>query len=132
MKLLFSDWQWGPLTIQNVVNVKTQKSNSVHQSKGNTRSYQLGIKFTGHSTIRYNGYHIEYRSATVVYLPKEETEAIEYTTLTDETGNGVCIFFDSELPLPKEPQILTGVDGDIENAFLKAGREIRLLHWFLR
>lgn len=119
MQTLFSDWLWGPMSIQNVVSVKTKIHPRVYQGKGNTHSYQLGIKFTGRSELCYQGFHIDFRPRTVVYLPKEASEEIDYTTVTEEIGNGVCIFFDSQLPLPSEPQMLTGVDSGIEAAFLK-------------
>ena len=126
MKRLFSDWQWSPMRIQNIVSVKTTKSPRVYQNRGNTRACQLGMKFTGHSELHYKGVRIDFGPGTVAYLPKEETEQIDYTTLTKEAGNGVCIFFDSELPLPREPQILTGADSETENAFL------RVLHVYNR
>lgn len=119
MKPLFSDWQWSPMSIQNAVHVKTSKIPAVIRNKGNQRSCQLGIKFTGHSELRYKGERIDFSPATVVYLPREDTEEIDYTTVTSEVGTGVCIFFDSQLPLPKEPQILKNADADVENAFLK-------------
>ena len=41
----------------------------------------------------YKGENIDFSSGTVVYLPKEKSEDIDYTTVTAEEGTGVCIFF---------------------------------------
>ncbi|MGN1094450.1 MAG: helix-turn-helix transcriptional regulator [Candidatus Neoclostridium sp.] len=119
MKPLFSDWQWSPMSIQNVVSVKTLKQPRIIRHRGNVHSYQLGIKFSGRSAICYKGCRIDFSSSTVVFLPKEKTEQIDYTTVVTEAGNGICVFFDSRLSLPSEPQILKNIDSDIENAFLK-------------
>ena len=119
MTPLFSDWQWGAMSVHAVVSVKTRRSSRVIHNRGNTQSYQLGIKFTGESELRYKGTRIDFSAGTVAFLPKEETEQIDYTTLTVEEGSGVCIFFDSTLPLAKEPQVLHSVDHEIEMAFLK-------------
>lgn len=119
MNTLFTGWEWGPMSIHNVVSVKVKKTPATIQGKGNIHSYQLGIKFTGHSRLCYRGCQIDFRPGTIVYLPKEQTEKVDYTTVTEEVGNGVCIFFDSVLPLPAEVQMLDGATPEIEAAFLK-------------
>ena len=118
MEKLFCDWQWGAMSIKNVVSVKTRKSDKKIKGHGNTQVYQLGVKFTGRSFLSYRGENIDFTSGTVVYLPKEKSEDIDYTTVTAEEGTGVCIFFDSESALPSKPQILKSIDSDCEEAFL--------------
>lgn len=119
MKSVLSDWQWGAMSIKNVVNVKTDLDSRHIVNRGDTYHYQLGIKFTGHSILRYKGHVIDYTPGSVAYLPKEDTTDIDYTTDNPKNGNGVCIFFTSELPLPKDPQLTKNVGAEIENAFLK-------------
>lgn len=119
MEKLFCDWQWGAMSIKNVVSVKTRKSDKKIKGHGNTQVYQLGVKFTGTSEISYRGEKIDFCAGTVLFLPKEKTEDIDYTTLTVEQGNGVCIFFESELPLSSEVQTLKNIGTDCEDAFLK-------------
>lgn len=119
MEKLFCDWQWGAMSIKNVVSVRTRKSDKKIKGHGNTKAYQIGVKFTGRSSLSYRGENIDFTSGTVVYLPKEKSEDIDYTTVTAEEGTGVCIFFDSESALPPEPQILKNIDSNCEEAFLK-------------
>jgi len=119
MKQLLTDWVWSPMTVKNIVNVKTKGAGDRSKGSGNTTAYQLGIKFTGTAELNYKGCKINYTPGTVAYLPKEETQDIDYTTLIIERGNGVCIFFDSEMPLPNEPQIMQNVTPEVEKLFLK-------------
>ena len=119
MDKLFRGWQWGGMTLHNVVSVKTGRAGARGRSGGNTRSYQLGVKFTGRSQMYYRGVNIDFKPGTALYLPKESTEDIDYSTVTVEQGSGVCIFFDSELELPREPQLLENIGGECENAFLR-------------
>ena len=114
------------MRVINVVSVRTQTSVRPVKNRGNTESYQLGIKFTGHSELRYRGNIIDFRAGTVAYLPKEETVDIDYTTRTFDSGNGVCIFFDSDVPLPCDPQMLCDANSEIQDAFLQ------VLHTFIR
>ena len=118
MENIFCGWQWGAMSIKNVVGVKTHTGRRI-KNRGNTQVYQLGVKFTGRSEISYNGKNIDFCPGTALFLPKEETEDIDYTTLTSEGGNGVCIFFDSALPLAREAQILCDIGPECEAAFLK-------------
>ena len=119
MDKLFRGWEWGSMTVHNVVSVKTVRAGVRIKSCGNTRSYQLGVKFNGRSQISYRGTNIDFKPGTALYLPKEQTEDIDYSTVTAEQGSGVCIFFDSELELPREPQLLEDIGGECENAFLR-------------
>lgn len=119
MKQLFTDWAWSPMTVKNVVNVKTKGAGDRSKGTGHTSAYQLGIKFTGTAELNYKKQKIHFSPGTVAYLPKEKTENIDYITVIKKRGNGVCIFFDSEADLPNEPQILENVTPDIEKLFLK-------------
>lgn len=119
MEALFENWQWGPMSIKNIVSVKTQSAGVKIKGRGNTQAYQLGVKFTGATILDYRGNKIDFSEGTAVYLPKEKTQDIDYITTITDQGNGVCIFFDSELPLPGEPQMLKNIGKDCENAFLK-------------
>ncbi|MBQ8894997.1 MAG: helix-turn-helix transcriptional regulator [Clostridia bacterium] len=107
------------MTVKNVVNVKTKGAGAKSKGSGNTAAYQLGIKFTGSAQLNYKAHKINFTPGTVVYLPKEKTENIDYTTVISEQGNGVCIFFDANQALPDEPQILQNINPEIENAFLR-------------
>ena len=119
MQKIFEGWKWGPMTVKNVVSVKTHSSSRRTRSGGNTQAYQLGVKFTGRSEISYNGENVDFCPGTALFLPKEKTDDIDYTTLTLEGGTGVCIFFDSELPLSQKVQILKNIGKDCENAYMK-------------
>ena len=119
MQKLFEDWKWGALSIHNAVSVKTEKSFHASKNRGNTSSYQLGIKFTGRTELCYKKERIDYTAGTVVYLPKENTDSIDYTISTSEGGNGVCIFFDSDVPLSSEVQVMHSVNSEVEDAFLR-------------
>ena len=119
MDRLFKGWEWGGMTVHNVVSVKTGRAGARIKGHGNTRSYQLGVKFNGRSQMSYKGVSIDFTPGSALFLPKEETEDIDYVTVTSEQGSGVCIFFDSELPLPREPQILRDIGDVCENAFLR-------------
>lgn len=119
MEALFTNWIWSPMSVRNAVNVKTKGAGYKSRGSGHTTAYQLGIKFTGAAQLNYKDYKIDFTPGTVVYLPKEKTENIDYTTVIAEQGNGVCIFFDAEQALPDEPQIMENVGVEVENAFLK-------------
>ncbi|MBE6580897.1 MAG: helix-turn-helix domain-containing protein [Ruminococcaceae bacterium] len=126
MNKLFEGWKWGGMSVHNVVSVKTGRAGMRIKGHGNTRSYQLGVKFNGRSQMSYHGVSIDFTPGSALFLPKEETENIDYVTVISEKGSGVCIFFDSELPLPREPQMLRDIGGECENAFL------RLLNVYLK
>lgn len=119
MEALFSGWNWGAVQIHDVMQVKTHPAGTKIKNRGNTRSYQLGIKIKGASQIVYQGEKIAFCAGTVLFLPKEDTEDIDYRTLIVEQGFGVTIFFSSELPLANRPQVLCGVSAEVEKAFLK-------------
>lgn len=119
MDRLFAGWKWGAMSIQNVISVKTGRAGTRIKNHGNTVSYQLGVKFNGRSQISYKGNNVDFKPGTALFLPKEQTEDIDYTTLTVEQGMGVCIFFDSEYELPREPQTMENVGEECENAFLR-------------
>ena len=102
----FADYDWSSVKILDVFSVTGHKAGTKLYSEGRTDIYQFGAKLTGKTEIIYNGKVIEYFAGSVLYLPKEKAHGVQYDKTFLENGKSICIFFDSEKPLPSEPVII--------------------------
>ena len=91
---------------------------------GETKFYQLGIKFKGRTSITYKNSRLLYDDNTVLYLPCEKRDDIVYNKTFQQAGVGVCIFFTSEYPLSDKAKVYKFQDTSAANAFR------RILHNF--
>lgn len=94
------------------------------RSFGETNFYQLGIKFKGKTDITYNNEKYIYDDHSVLYLPREKRNNIEYNKIFRRQGSGICIFFTSEHPLSDKAKIYKLRDSYTAKSFT------RLLHEF--
>ena len=118
MERLFEGWRWSAMTVKNVVGMKhgVVKRSTERRFPG---QYLIGIKLSGKATVHYRDKCIDYSENVAIFLPKEDDESFEYYTSATEPGGAVLILFDSELPLPTEPQFLGCIDSETRIAALK-------------
>lgn len=102
---LFDGLDWTQCQLLNVIPVRAVADPQLLKSTGSTTFYQLGVKFHGQTLINYNGEGILFNTGSILYLPKETEPDIPYNKRIIENGEGVCIFFDSPVPLAKEPAL---------------------------
>ena len=102
----FGEYDWGSIRLLDVFRVKCHEVGTVSNAFGRTDIYQFGVKFSGRTEVVYNGKTIDYRAGSVLYLPKEKSGGIPYNKTFLKDGETICIFFDSEKPLPSIPFIV--------------------------
>ncbi len=96
---MFKSFNWGTVILKNVVSVAARKKSTVIRSKGSTEHYQIAIKFSGKTKIDYNNKSFIFGAGDVVFIPKEKEKNVPDYREIVESGNGICIFFDSIEPL---------------------------------
>lgn len=109
MERLFEGWSWGGITVKNVVSFKHAKEKRSVEKRF-PGQYLIGIKISGRSCLCYRDEIINYSAGTAVYLPKESDESFEYYFSSPDEGMGVLVLFDSDTPLPDQPQAISGID----------------------
>lgn len=103
MKNFISDYSWQNIRFQGIIHVLVDSAVSHHVLHGVTHMYQLAIKVEGETDIIYNGVPLDFRSRTVIYLPKEKDINVPYEKTLLRNGYGYLIMFDSPDPLPDYP-----------------------------
>ncbi len=106
MLTAFREYDWSAIRILDVFKVKCHEAGTQLNAFGRTDIYQFGAKFSGKTEVIYNGETIDYCAGSVLYLPKEKCGNIPYNKTFLENGETICIFFDSEKPLPSIPFIV--------------------------
>lgn len=104
---MFNKYNTNSLNIINIFSAEVNKNDTGRKINqfGETNFYQLGIKLNGTTDIHYNGKYFKYRDNTVLYLPRENRCDVKYNKEYISPGRGVCIFFNSELPLSDAPML---------------------------
>lgn len=122
MRLLFDEPGWTAVTVRNVAETMTVKAGTHIVSTGNTASFELAVKCHGATDIRYAGKRLDFHAGSVLYLPKEPHGNVPYVKTILEPGDGVCVFFDSALPMPKAAFVLEFTDPAVERLFRRLCR----------
>jgi len=119
-----SGYDWSSVKIWDVFDVNTDKAGTRIVDRAQTGFYQLAIKIGGYTETFYNRERIEFRDGSVVYLPKESRTDIDYHKTIIEQGKSICIFFNSDMPLPPKPMLIrcgdaktVGMFTDLNKAF---------------
>lgn len=108
MNDIFLSCNWSGVTLLNILVLDNSDSTGMtYHATVPDNYYQIGLKHKGKTDVHYNGRYLKYYDNTVMYLPKETSERIDYTRYIAEGGYGACIIFDSFYPLPPEPFILS-------------------------
>lgn len=102
----FSRYRWTGVSLISAQRTVTTAPGERHYTAVPHNYYQIGLKHHGKTDVLYNGKYLKYHDNTVLYLPKESCDAIEYQRTIVEPGVGACAFFDSAFELPPEPFIL--------------------------
>ncbi len=99
------DSNWNHIIIENVfpVYVPKEEIGKKIRTFGETKFYQLGIKFEGETEIFYNKKKITFSAGDVLFLPKENRADIPYNKTFIKSGTGICIFFNSDHFLHDKP-----------------------------
>lgn len=116
---MFGSCNTDSIHIKNVFSVSIGQ-NEVGKKRyafGETKFYQLGVKFKGKTKVHYNGLDLDYYNGTVLYLPCERRTDIPYNKVYKEQGYGVCIFFTSEHRLPEKAKIYVGCADEASRLF---------------
>lgn len=119
MENMFLHYDWCAIRLENVFRVKTEEAGTRLHAYARTDVYQLGIKFYGRTDINYHNEPLPFYGGSVLYLPKEERHDIVYNKLIAEAGDGVCVFFGSERPLPPVPHIFSFEIGRADRLFMR-------------
>ncbi len=108
----FTAYDWSGISLVNVLKLVVSSDdvgNVIHFSKP-LCFYQISLKHTGKTNIVYNGKPISFTENSVLYLPKEKNDKINYTKTIVEEGGGVCIFFNTSSELPDFPFLIKCAD----------------------
>lgn len=116
---MFKSYNTDSIHIQKVFSVSVNDSEVGRRcyNFGETKFYQLGIKFKGRTKILYNKECLDYSDETVLFLPRENIENIPYNKTYLKSGFGICIFFKSDNPLPSKAKIYSAERTEIKQAF---------------
>lgn len=112
------DSQWFNILIENIfpVYVSDGDVGKWKYAFGETKFYQLGIKFEGETDIFYNKEKISFSAGDVLFLPKEKNTGIPYNKTFIKGGNGICIFFNSDHFLHDKPMLFKNCKS-VENLY---------------
>lgn len=117
---IFTGYDWGGLSIIEAKRLlRTGRPEFIHD-RVSTSFYQLGAKFSGRTTVYYDGKTYDYAAGTILFLPKETRTDIIYDRDIVVPGEGAYVFFDSARPLFDRPTILplAGIP-QVKELFLK-------------
>lgn len=119
METMFNKFEWNAVEIKDVFRVNSGVAGTKINDGGNTFVYQIGLKLSGYTEIFYDGKKIDFREGTVLYLPKESDNSIDYHKTIMEQGESLCLFFDSDKSLPHMPIRVDCGDTQISELFFK-------------
>lgn len=110
--------QWSNILIENIfpVYVSDGDVGKRNYSFGETKFYQLGIKFKGETDIVYNKEKFSFSAGNVLFLPKEKNTVVPYNKTFIKGGNGICIFFNSDNFLHDKPMLFKNCKS-VENLY---------------
>lgn len=114
-----NDYNWSNIKFTEIFRVTSSKAGTKFFEHGRTDIYQIGLKMTGSSKITYNGNEYDFKTGSVLFLPKENVPDIDYKTFILKQGESLCIFFNSNAKLPKAPILIQQCDIQIYDLFLK-------------
>lgn len=117
MKTILSEYDWSRVKLNDVFRVGSGPAGTKITGEAQTGFYQFGMKMSGDTNIFYNGKEIDFCSGSVLYIPKEHRRDIDYHKTIINAGESICIFFDSDIPLPAEPILIKCDDRRINNLF---------------
>lgn len=117
--MFFDDYAWNSVEIIDVFKVKSGSAGRKIETCGNTAVSQLGFKLDGDTEIFYGGEKINFYSGSVLYLPKEQRNDIDYCKTILSRGASLCVFFDSQKNLPPKPLLFPECGAGIREMFLK-------------
>ena len=121
MKNIFNLYDWNKTDIIDVFNTSCTKREEGTEIKDrcSTDKYQLGIKFSGLTKVWYDGESFDSCGGSALYLPKEKSADIDYRRKFIKQSEGICIFFDSDRPLPPKPILIEHNSSDVEKLSLR-------------
>ncbi len=125
MQDLFHGYDWSGVKLLTVQRVRPTPPYRPFHRYGDTHFAQLGFKLTGKTDIVYGGKYLPYHAGSLLYLPKETHPAVPYDKTFPEPGDAICLFFDSDHPLPPEAMLFPA-----EKLSLSAEPFRKLLHTF--
>lgn len=105
---LFTGYDWTQCQLLNVIPVNAEASDHWMYHMGDTSFSQIGVKFHGHTDIRYDHQDLLFDSGSILYLPQATRPDIPYHKHIVADGEGACIFFTSRVPLPPYPVLFPG------------------------
>lgn len=111
MRDFFERFDWTGLTLRYVDRAASITGERVRRFAERDK-YQLGMKIGGKTDIVYDGRKYKYYGGTLLYLPKADSDGIEYDRSVTEGGDGAYIFFDSMNKLPPHPILKKLGDAD--------------------
>ena len=119
MKTILSEFDWSSVKINDVFKVNSGPAGTKIRNEAQTEFYQFGAKLCGDTKIFYNGKEIDFYSGSVLYIPKESRTDIDYHKTIVNRGESICIFFNSDIPLPPEPILIKCDNSKINDMFAK-------------
>jgi len=116
---MLDKYNWNSISFENIfpVCVCEQDLGKRKHAFGETKFYQLGMKFEGETIIHYNKESYTYSAGDVLYLPRESKTDVPYNKVFIQSGSGMCIFFDSVSSLCDKPMLFKKCDRSVQMLF---------------
>lgn len=112
-----NNYNWNNINLIDIFRVTSSPAGTRFFEHGRTDIFQIGLKVKGSSEIIYNQKKYPFCAGTVLYLPKEKSNNIDYQTTILEQGESICIFFNSTSELPDNPILIQKNDMHTYNLF---------------
>lgn len=113
------NYAWNDIRLVDIFRVESGETGVRLFGKGSTDIYQIGLKLSGVSDITYDGKRYFFAADSVLYLPKEKRDDVDYRKIIRERGESICIFFESSSRLPTTPFLVDNVDTYLQGMFLR-------------
>lgn len=114
-----NNYSWNDIRLVDVFRAQSGEAGVHLLGKGSTDIFQLGLKLSGVSDITYDGKRYSFAADSVLYLPKEKRGDVEYKKTISESGESICIFFESSSRLPTTPFLADNVDSYLQGMFAR-------------